>query len=643
MSIRFFLVLLLCLLFLESCTEKKHTAKEQEGEPLHWQNDIKQLQTLLEEKKNNEVVDIAARKMHELLGYAEHSGANEAFGRRAQQLLGYSYNGYLNSRRIREGIGFMDSISRIPILQQWCQYDLLVAKAQLRQYMGDNEQAIRWANQYMELPDYPDADRFILHAEAISGVYAYCSNDFHKAIRLLERAVELYRQGANYPHIFRVMSRLGIYYHLTGEYEKAVAANQEVISSYNDALPPQDVVIAYGEQANLYSELEMYDEALQRNSIALHYSLLKDSFGLGDLYRYRAEIFRKTGDRDSLFYYLKRGEETSAQMRNFKGVFVSRIMLADAYLDDADSVQKALNLALSICADSMRVPQWAKSQLNLHLGRALMKTGKEEQGRLLVERAAKGFSMMDMIDQEAATYRILMPYYRNRSMKDDFFRCYDRSRLFEDSLNHTAKMRAVAASNIRFGSKRTEEQNRLLSLQVKLQKRQLFYNIYISITLFLLLVCSVTYYMRKRKANRLLIEHSEQEIKQLIGRQQELNRHNEQLAKEIEQAVSNNNMTAVRQLTGQSLLSKEDENVFRQSFAAIYPCYLPKLREHYPQVTRNEELLAMLICMNQSTDEIAMIMGINRGSVNIIRSRLRKKMELTKEESLDDILKGLLS
>jgi len=128
-----------------------------------------------------------------------------------------------------------------------------------------------------------------------------------------------------------------------------------------------------------------------------------------------------------------------------------------------------------------------------------------------------------------------------------------------------------------------------------------------------------------------------------MARQQELNRHNELLTGQIEQAMAANNLSTVSQLTGQSLLSKEDENTFRKSFAAIYPLYLPKLREKYPQLTRNEELLAMLICMNQSTDEIALIMGINRSSVNMIRSRMRKKIKLTKEESLDEVIKQYLS
>jgi DNA-binding CsgD family transcriptional regulator len=117
----------------------------------------------------------------------------------------------------------------------------------------------------------------------------------------------------------------------------------------------------------------------------------------------------------------------------------------------------------------------------------------------------------------------------------------------------------------------------------------------------------------------------------------------EQLTEEIERAMATNNLNSIRQLTVQSLLSREDENTFRRSFATIHPSYLPKLRESYPQLTRNEELLAMLICMNQSTDEIALIMGINRNSVNVVRSRMRKNMELPKEKSLDEVLKQYLT
>lgn len=636
------ILLLLLIVSIGACTTSPNSTNSNDAQK--WQQTITELNALLREKKHQKAIDEAQQKLSQLLAATANATIpNDTLAKYARQILNLSYFSYLGSKQFQPGIEYLDSISGNPFLQQYCKHELLSTRASLHQMYGDNQAAIRLADEYLQLPEYEDADRYIPQAELVSGVYVYSGNDIPQAIRLLEQAMECYHQGGSFQNMLRIISRLGIYYRLVGEYEKAVVTNQEAINSYTDSIAPPNIVIAYGEQANLYAELGMYDRALQMNAKAQHYSLLKDSFGLGDLYRYRAEIFRKTQERDSVFYYLNQAEKVSAAQRSFKGVFVNKALAVDAYQDYPDSVQKALDLALSICPDSARMPQWARHQLNLHLGRALLHTGKATQGIALIEKAAKGYREMDMREMEYSTNQILMEYYRNMRMDDAFFRCYDRNRIFADSLNYNERLRAVAAANIRFDTERQEKENKLLSAQVELQHRRLVFNICISIALLLILIISIAYFFTRKKANRLLLEKRKQEIQKLIASQQELNRHNEELSKQIEQIMATNNLNTISQLTGQNLLSKEDENNFRKSFAAIYPLYLPKLREKYPHLTRNEELLAMLICMNQSTDEIALIMGINRNSVNMIRSRMRKKINLTKEESLDEVIKQYLS
>lgn len=636
------ILLLFLILSVGACTTKPHSS-EAAPDAQQWQQTVEELNTLLKEKNFQEAIGKSRQKLSQLLATADIAVPNDTLVKYVRQILNLAYYSYQGSRRFPPGIEYLDSISNNTFLQQHCKHELLSARASLYQLYGDNRTAIQLADEYLQLPEYDDADRYIPQAELISGVYFYSGNDVPQAIRLLERAMEGYHQGGRFQNMLRIISRLGIYYRLVGEYEKAVATNQEAINSYTDSIAPPNIVIAYGEQANLYAELGMYDRALQMNTKAQHYSLLKDSFGLGDLYRYRAEIFRKTQEKDSIFYYLNQAEKVSAAQKSFKGVFVNRALAVDAYQDYPDSVQKALDLALSICPDSARMPQWAKHQLDLHLGRALLQTGKAAQGISLIEKAAKGYREMDMKEMEYSANRILMDYYRKMRMDDAFFHCYDRNSIFADSLNYNERLRAVAAANIRFDTERQEKENKLLSTQLELQQRRLFFNICISIALLLILIISIAYFFTRRKANRLLLEKRKQEIQKLIASQQELNRHNEELSKQIEQIMATNNLNAISQLSGQNLLSKEDENNFRRSFAAIYPLYLPKLREKYPHLTRNEELLAMLICMNQSTDEIALIMGINRSSVNMIRSRMRKKINLTKEESLDEVIRQYLS
>lgn len=635
MDTRLFLGFLLSLFV--SCTGNLDFRKEN-GDTCKQEN-IEQLRTLLKEHKAQQAIDRTLQLMREWQTSVSASGMDNAQAKYTCRLFRVLPEAYISNREFGKGIGCIDSIAGSSFWKQHCRYELLVAKARLNQLLGNNEEAIRWADAYMELPACQDADSFIWHAEGISGVYAYCSNDIPKAIRILEKAVDAYRNGGKHPHMLRLISRLGVYYRLAGEYKKAINVTLGAITDYNDSISPQDIVIAYGEQANFYAELGMYEQALHYNSKALHYSLLKDSFGLGDLYRYRAEIFRLLGNKDSVFHYLRLGEQASVRMHSFRGVLVNKIETVKAYLDCPDSLEKAVQLGFSICPDTARLPKWAQYQLELYLGKALQKTGQTDRGISMIIRAAHGFVSTQMLDEEYEANRILMDHYRQQGQYDAFMRYYARSRMFADSLRADEKLRTIAAANIRFDSERKSKENESLAIELKLEQQKRSYQICISIILLMLFASTVAYLVYRRRAYRLLMERSSEEINKLIIKLGELNTHNERLTEQIEFSSADKRTKPSFQFAGYSLLSKEDETVFRQSFVMTYPSYLPELRKHYPQLTRNEELLAMLICLNQSTDEIALIMGINRSSVNVVRSRMRKKMQLAKGDSLDEILK----
>ena len=243
----------------------------------------------------------------------------------ARKIFNACGNNYINTKQYKDGIDYVDSIGNHPLIREHCPHELLSFKAGLNQLYGNNPEAVRLAEDYLQLPVCTSANDFIRQAEIISGVYMYSGNNLPKAIQILEKAIDVYRKGGNFPNMLRIMSRLGIYYHLSGEYEKAIATNQEAIATYNDSIAPGNVVIAYGEQANLYAELGMYDQALEMNKKAQYYSMLKDSFGLGDLYRYRAQIFRNMNQKDSVFHYLRLGEKLSMIQNSFKGVFVNKV------------------------------------------------------------------------------------------------------------------------------------------------------------------------------------------------------------------------------------------------------------------------------------------------------------------------------
>ena len=69
--------------------------------------------------------------------------------------------------------------------------------------------------------------------------------------------------------------------------------------------------------------------------------------------------------------------------------------------------------------------------------------------------------------------------------------------------------------------------------------------------------------------------------------------------------------------------------------------FLPRLREFCPGLTTGDETMCMLIKIGQNSSDIGLTLGISRASVNTARYRIRKKMALTKEQQLDDIIERL--
>jgi DNA-binding CsgD family transcriptional regulator len=69
--------------------------------------------------------------------------------------------------------------------------------------------------------------------------------------------------------------------------------------------------------------------------------------------------------------------------------------------------------------------------------------------------------------------------------------------------------------------------------------------------------------------------------------------------------------------------------------------FLKRLKDKYPAITPREMDLATYLLMNMSTKEIAEIMNISDGGVELARYRLRKKLELDRKDNLTGFLMNI--
>ena len=90
-----------------------------------------------------------------------------------------------------------------------------------------------------------------------------------------------------------------------------------------------------------------------------------------------------------------------------------------------------------------------------------------------------------------------------------------------------------------------------------------------------------------------------------------------------------------------NIVTEDDWERFRKTFQEVYPQFFGTLRYHFPSITASELRLSALTKMSLSLKETANMLGISPDSVKKSRNRLKKRLDLTKEESLEEYLQNI--
>jgi DNA-binding CsgD family transcriptional regulator len=80
---------------------------------------------------------------------------------------------------------------------------------------------------------------------------------------------------------------------------------------------------------------------------------------------------------------------------------------------------------------------------------------------------------------------------------------------------------------------------------------------------------------------------------------------------------------------------------FELRFQEVHSDFYDKLNKLFPNLTPNELKLCAFLRLNMSTKDIAAITFLTVNSINIARHRLRKKLDMDKDESLIVFLTSL--
>lgn len=495
-----------------------------------------------------------------------------------------------------------------------------------------------------------------LHTLAESLRTAGAASDTFIAVQ--QQAVdELRRTGS--PYAVEILSQAGYYYCRVGDYVRGLDYLMEASDSLAGHVPQTEADCAaalrlYGNRANLYSRLGVYDEALKCYDEAMKYATGSNRIYLPDLWRFRGECFSLMGEPESLFYCNYKGIETVSDNPRLSNPELTRAHLARAqawYLIEhadqyPDSLAPAVKALERINADSLG--SLFKSGHMFILGQGYAELGNPAKGIPMMEEALRTYRERE--DKEMVAYgdKMLLHTYATLGDYRRMGPLYLEYEALADSQERSLRSDAVLGAEFRYRIHEKEAELERARATEHLHNRMIAY-LWIAVALGALLtigasVITVRHVRRMRQQRREL----KRRIESLLTRQKNANAATEQLQEAVErlgkelqdrerreQEINIGNL--VKHLTP-SPLTDETERELRRSFEVLYPHFLRDLRKDYPQLTPSDELLCMLIYMHQNNEGIALCLGITRMSVNTARFRLRKKLGLDKETDLNDFL-----
>jgi DNA-binding CsgD family transcriptional regulator len=94
----------------------------------------------------------------------------------------------------------------------------------------------------------------------------------------------------------------------------------------------------------------------------------------------------------------------------------------------------------------------------------------------------------------------------------------------------------------------------------------------------------------------------------------------------------------ISELSRQTILTEEDWTKFKSLFEKIYPGFFINLQEKVSDITVAELRMAALTRLHLSTNQIASILGISANSVYKTKQRLRQRLNIEAEVSIEEAI-----
>ncbi len=482
------------------------------------------------------------------------------------------------------------------------------------------------------------------------GISYQMTGDYNKAIDYFQRTLELDRLTGNEEHMSITYNSIGMVYHAWGNYDKALEFLQMALEHDTEAGDESRVSIRLSNLSKVYLSIENYEEAVNSLEKAL-------------------EIDRRNNQLPKVAVRLQGLGLCFQAMGDYPKAL--------SYFEESLLIFSRVNLEYKVAG------------LKVQIGNLHQKMGSFTKAEIAFLEGLELARRLILRPEEIEATKSLYKLYKTRQEYREALRYLEFSKALQDSVFSAESARQINEFEVKYETEKIDKANQLLIKENELRRRRQQTATGVIVALILLSITLLWAFVLKRKSllqsRELFVKESElsqlkmravekqnshlqellfaeEEIKRLqdkaleqknneltsasmlIANKNEIFERLKKLAEEIKSDGQGDGLEKAREIITEIDRQTDVETQweqFRARFESVHKSFFDKLRKNDGALTQNDMQLCAYIKLNLTTKEIARLMNISPESVNTQRYRLRKKLDLTNQVTLDEFIHAL--
>ncbi|WP_299676568.1 tetratricopeptide repeat protein [uncultured Tenacibaculum sp.] len=502
------------------------------------------------------------------------------------------------------------------------------------------------------------------------GVINKYQSNYLKSIFNFQEAKSIFELHNDSISVAKALENIGASYNLMGYYQKAISFYLKANEIYEKRKDEKGIGRIYHYIGTMYLKQKKYNKALEYISKSLSgVKKAKNRKQVTVVYLNLGKCYIGLKEFDKALYYYEKALNIRLSILNKKNVAIAQLRMGEVYyhLKEYDTSIQFLNKALKNFVKNGDF----LDQISAHymIGKSYLAVQKLYLAKKHVKEAMQLSERVEDIRLQKKSYKVYMNILKKEGKINTALKYAEKVNTLNDSIYKLEELKRVSELQVIYEIEKKEKQINEQEVEIEFFKkekeiRDLRINILVICVVLFFVFLILGFYSNKQKMmkSKLLVKNSILEKEKLSAeiafKKRELVTHTlqitkknivlEKIKKHIEDTVKTdskvnefNYKTLLQIIRNELVHDKEQWNNFKNYFEKVHPNFQIKIKEKYPKVTSGELRLLALIKMNLSNKEIGGILNITYEGVKKARYRLRKKMELTPETSLQDVVNQL--